>query len=95
MMIVELKEEEVEEVQEDEDWISRDEEKDRHASKSMAAMEGQMVKFERKMDVIKRDENENQLMRRGEEREKDWEWHFYLPEVLLEILMFHFCLAFH
>ena len=95
VVVVGLKEGEVEEVQEDEERISRDEEKDRHASKSMVVMEGQRVKFERKMDAIEQGENENQWMRKVEVREKDWGWHFYSPEVLPWRSMFHSCLAFH
>lgn len=93
--MMELKERLVEEVQEDEDWRDRDEERDRHASMLMEKEEGRMVKFERRMDVIGLDENENLWMRKVKEREKDWEWHFCWPEVLQQIKMFHFCLIFH
>lgn len=93
--MMELKEGLVEEVQEDEDWIDRDEERDRHASMSMGEVEGRMVKFERRMDVTGLDENENLWMRKVKEKEKDWEWNFYSPEVLPQIMMFHFCLISH
>jgi len=50
----------------------------------------QMVKFEKEMDVIKQDENENQMMRILMGIKMDLELKFYLKEVHQKILMYHF-----
>jgi len=80
----------VEEVQEDEDWIDMDEEMDMHANKLEVEVVGQMVKFEKEMDVIKQDENENQMMKILMGIKMDLELKFYLKEVHQKILMYHF-----
>jgi RNase P/RNase MRP subunit p29 len=79
----------------DEDWINRDEEMDMYANKLEVGVVGQMVKFEKKMDVIMQDVNENQLMRKLMGIRMDLEWNFYLKEVLPLKSMCHFLLAFH
>jgi hypothetical protein len=71
----------VEEVQEDEDWINMDEEMDMHANKLEVVVEEQMVKFEKEMDVIKQDENDNQMMRILMGIKMDLELNFYLNDV--------------
>jgi hypothetical protein len=61
MMIMEVMM--VEEVPEDEDWINMDEEMVMYAKKLEVKVVEQMVKFEKEMDVIKQDVNENQMMK--------------------------------
>jgi hypothetical protein len=58
-----------------------DEEMDMHANKLEVVVEEQMVKFEKEMDVIKQDENDNKMMRILMGIKMDLELNFYLNDV--------------
>jgi len=64
------------------DWINMDEEMDMYANNLEVEVVGQRVEFEKKMDVIMQDVNENPLMKLLMGIRMDLEWNFYLKEVL-------------
>jgi hypothetical protein len=64
------------------DWINMDEEMDMYANNLQVEVVGQRVEFEKKMDVIMQDVNENPLMKLLMGIRMDLEWNFYLKEVL-------------
>jgi hypothetical protein len=64
------------------DWINMDEEMDMYANNLEVEVVGQRVEFEKKMDVIMQDVNENPLMKLLMGIRMDLEGNFYLKEVL-------------
>lgn len=84
-----------EEVQVDEDQIDKDEEMAMYAKNQEVLVLEQMVKFEKEMDVIEQDENENQKMKKSKVIKMDLKENFYLQEDHLQIVMCHFLMVFH